>query len=112
MHVKLVLTINIILILWMAAMIVEAGEYHHHYSQPTQTTQQESNGVATAIAAGQHQFDASTFTWQGSIATGSYDNSTAFSFALAKRFKASLISGSVANEGGKIGYGMSLGFKF
>lgn len=90
-----------------------SGVYAHdyHYSEPTKQPT-KLGGIATAIAIGQHQFDASTFAWQGSVATGSYDDYTAFSFGLAKRFKATLISGSVANEGGKLGYGMALGFKF
>lgn len=110
-------------VLLVIANIAYAGEYHHseplapsnitnNYNTTKTALTGQSKGIATAIAIGQHQFDASTFAWQGSISTGSYDDSSAFSFALAKRFKATLISGSVANEGGKIGYGASLGFKF
>ena len=91
------------------------GEYHH--SQPilpsnTTTNIYSTKGAALGIAAAQHNFDYGTFSWQGSIATGSYDNSTAFSFGLAKRFKSTLINGSVSNEGGKMGFGGALGFRF
>jgi hypothetical protein len=86
--------------------------YHYHEQTTQIVSDTDTKGIATAIAIGQHSFDASTFAWQGSISTGSYDDSTAFSFGLAKRFRATLISGSVANEGGKLGYGASLGFKF
>jgi len=91
-----------------------SSEYQHVYigQSLSPTTTVNSKGIALAIATGQHNFDSSTFAWQGSISTGSYDDSTAFSFGLAKRFKSTLISGSVANEGGKIGYGASLGFHF
>lgn len=93
-----------------------ADNYHHH-SQPilpanTTTNIYSTKGVALGIAAAQHNFDYGTFSWQGSIATGSYDNSTAFSFGLGKRFKSTLINGSISNEGGKMGFGGAVGFRF
>ncbi len=104
--IALILTIILFFGLAFNAM---AGEKHH-----TQTTTNYANikGVASAIALGQHNFDWSTKSWQGSASVGAYDSTTAFSFGLAKRFNKTLISGSVSEENGKIGGGASVRFQF
>ena len=48
-----------------------------------------AEGLALALAAGSHQFDFSTYDWQGSI-VGSYESGeeeNAVSFGLAKHFR-------------------------
>jgi len=72
----------------------------------------QSEGVSSAIAAAQHQFYYGTKAWQGSFAAGAFDNDTAFSFGLAKRFQKTLINGSVSVENGKTGYGAALNWQF
>lgn len=95
---------------------VIASERHHH-SQPVAPSNTSVNiystkGVALGIAAAQHHFSSSTPDIQVSAAIGSYDSSSAVSFAFAKKFKQSLISGSVSSEGGIMGFGGSIGLKF
>ena len=100
-------------LLLVIANIAYAGERHHHL-QPSNTTTNiySTKGVALGIAAAQHNFSSSTPDIQVSAAIGSYDSSSAVSFAFAKKFRQSLISGSVSSEGGITGFGGSIGFKF
>ena len=90
------------------------SEYHHSQPiMPSNTTNiYSSKGIALGIAAAQHHFTSSTTDTQVSVAIGSYGASSALSFGFAKKFKQSLISGSVSKEEGNLGLGMSLGFKF
>lgn len=55
-------------------------------------------GIASAIAASQHQFNYGIHSWQGSVAVGTYDSETAISVGLAKRFNRTLINGSVSKN--------------
>jgi len=71
-----------------------------------------NDGVASAIAASQHSFYWGTKSWQGSIGVGAFDNDTAFSFGLAKRFNKTLINSSISNEDGKIGGGIGINWLF
>jgi len=81
-------------------------------SSGTIINNETANGVALAIAASQHQFYWGTKSWQGSFAAGTFDNNTAFSFGLAKRFNKTLINGSMSNEEGKIGGGVGINWLF
>ena len=110
---KVGLIIFAIAVLFFAFNIAWSGEYHHsNYYSTTNNYQNSSEGVALGIAASQHNFDTTTFNLQGSVSTGSYEGVTAFSFGLAKRYKSSLISGSVSNEGGRTGYGAGMRWNF
>jgi len=117
-------TINIIIgtSLFIMTNIIFADSNHYHqentlpYEKRETTTittlTGQSEGVSSAIAASQHQFYYGTKAWQGSFAAGAFDNNTAFSFGLAKRFQKTLINGSVSVENGKTGYGAALNWQF
>jgi len=91
---------------------VFAGEREHHNTsivfeiQPIETTQTQvvitndsiKSGIATAIAAAQHQYSYGILGWQGSLAVGSYDNKTELSFGIAKRYNGILYNGSVGHD--------------
>lgn len=95
-------------------------EYHHgiiieqspNYQSTTNNYQISSKGVASAIAASQHQFYWGTKSWQGSVGIGAFDNNAAFSFGLAKRFNKTLINGSISKEEGKTGGGIGINWLF
>ena len=96
-----------------------SGEYHHGiiYEQSpvetsTQVIEKSSYGVASAIAASQHNYYWGKSDLQGSAAIGSFDNKTAFSFGRAKKYKKTLINGSISNEEGKIGAGFGINWIF
>lgn len=77
----------------------------------TLITSVENEGVASAIAAGQCQFDW-TYSWQGCAAVGSYDGNSAAAFGLGKRYKKVLFNGTVSLEEGEVGVGASVNWKF
>ena len=107
---------------------VKASGNHHHHSDETtvnnyttinnptnvvkETTKEDAQGIASAIAASQHHFDASTLKTQVSIAIGSFEDEEAASIAVGKSVNNFLISGSVSLESDKRAYGGSIGFKF
>lgn len=70
------------------------------------------SGNALAIAVAQHQFDWSTDDLQGSVGTGIYEGERAMSWALAKRFKKTLVTGSVSAQGSTFGVGAGLNWRF
>lgn len=78
----------------------------------TQAIEKSSAGAASAIAASQHNYYWGKSELQGSAAIGSFDGNTAFSFGLAKKYKKTLINGSISNEGGKIGAGAGINWIF
>jgi len=77
----------------------------------TLVTEYKSEGVASAIAVGQCQFDW-THSWQGCAAVGSYDGSGAAAFGLGKRYDDVLLNGAVSIEEGELGIGASVNWKF
>jgi len=79
---------------------------------PSVSTSINSGGVASAIAAAQHQFNYGVKGWQGSAGLGIYDSQTAYSFAIGKRFNSTLINGSVSNEDGVYGGGVGINWTF
>ena len=122
-NMKLCHILYVIIILFLSVTLValtakeaNAGGYYHHYIVEETVIEKhiESNnsGVAAAIATSQHSFDFSTTNWQGSIGLGSSPDDTAVSFGLAKRFKHSLISGSITNESGDYYLGAGMRFNF
>lgn len=74
-------------------------------------TEYKSEGVASAIAAGQCQFDW-THSWQGCAAVGFYDDNSAAAFGLGKRYDEILFNGTVSIEEGELGVGASMNWKF
>jgi len=78
----------------------------------TQIIEKSSTGTASAIAASQHNYYWGKSDLQGSAAIGSFNGNTAFSFGLAKKYKKTLINGSISNEEGKIGAGMGINWIF
>jgi len=101
----------IVTILVVTLTKVQAIEYNHSPYIST-TTSTSSEGIAASIAASQHVFAYGLSSLQGSVAVGTYDNNTAFSFGLAKKFGKSLVNGSVSNENGKLGIGAAINLHF
>ena len=93
------------------------AEYDYEPPEPTviNTTTTihsfDSTGVASAIAAGQCQFDW-THSWQGCAALGAYDGNSAAAFGLGKRYSGVLFNGTVSVEEGELGVGASVNWKF
>ena len=71
----------------------------------------DNAGVASAIAAGQCQFDW-THSWQGCAAFGTFDSNSAAAFGLGKRYDEILFNGTVSIEEGELGIGASANWKF
>lgn len=105
---------------------VFADKKHHDHNPPTvvnvtevtevtevtNITQSDTEGVASAIAAGQCQFDW-TYSWQGCAAVGAYDGNSAAAFGVGKRYNEVLFNGTVSVEdGGEVGVGASVNWKF
>jgi len=112
---KFIIFFIVFAILFFAAGMARADKYENVVIENTTvetTISTEAKGVASAIAASQHTFYYGTKAWQASVATGSFDSNTAFSFGLAKRFKKTLINGSISIEGGKAGYGAAINWHF
>ena len=84
----------------------------NNYTTYVENSTSNSAGVASAIAAAQHQFNYSVLVWQGSVSAGAYDGETAVSIGLGKRFNSTLINGSISNEGGKYGGGLGVSWTF
>ena len=111
-----------ILIGSMIAFAAAAKDPHHSHYEPvpevynyyTNTTVIETDGVATSIAMGQHQFDLGTFKWQGSVAVGAYGSNEALSIALGKRLcdSCGLLNIAIARGEEHTGYGAAYNFKF
>ena len=74
-------------------------------------TEYKSEGVASAIAAGQCQFDW-THSWQGCAAFGTFDGNDAAAFGIGKRYDEILFNGTVSIEEGELGIGASANWKF
>lgn len=71
----------------------------------------DHEGVASAIAAGQCQFDW-THDMQGCLAGGTYDGNDAVSFQLGQRYKKVLINGGINYESGEYSAGIAVNWKF
>lgn len=87
---------------------------YEYYDPPVVTTiiqTTDQTGVASAIAAGQCQFDW-THSWQGCAALGMFDGNSAAAFGLGKRYDEFLFNGTVSIEEGEIGVGASINWKF
>ena len=93
---------------------VTTNNYYSTEGSVITTNNTVVSGVALSIAASQHQFDFGTYSWQGSVALGSYEERTAFSFGVAKRLckDCMMLNGSFGVEEGKVGYGAGLNWRF
>lgn len=81
-------------------------------TEVTNIVRSDTEGVASAIAAGQCQFDW-TYSWQGCAAVGTYDGNGAAAFGIGKRYNSVLFNGTVSiEEGGELGAGASVNWKF
>jgi len=103
-------------VLFFAASYARADSYHGIVYEQTPTSTQimekSSTGVPSAIAAAQHNYYWGKSDLQGSVGMGVFDNKAAFSFGLAKKYKKTLINGSISNEEGKIGGGVGINWIF
>ena len=79
---------------------------NNHYTVNT-------SGMALGIAASQHNFTASTYSWQASVGIGSYNGSHAASIGIGKRAckKCGLFNGSIGIEKDKVGFGFGYSWK-
>ena len=81
-------------------------------STNTLITQYNSEGTASAMAAGQCQFDW-TYDLQGCIPAATYDSNTAVGFHVAKRYKKVLFNGGINyEEGGEYSASGAINWKF
>ena len=90
----------------------EASGRHHEVTNISEVTNTYSSGNAIAIATAQHHFDFGTHSFQGSVGAGHYQNDTAVSFAIGKRFGRMLINGSVGSESGNTSVGAGINWRF
>ena len=114
---------RLFLILCLAPSLAYADDPHHEDTGGMTTIENttivhksssNTEGVALAIAAAQHQFDFGTYSSQASIAAGSYDGNDALSIGAGKRLKDSraLVNGSIGIENGKVGIGAAINWRF
>jgi len=101
-------------IFFLALADSHGSEYHHRESANNTTiiNNQMGNGVALGLAAAQHNYYWGKSSLQGSAAVGMFDGKEAFSFGLAKKYKKTLINGSISKEGNKFGVGAAVTWIF
>ena len=113
--------LTIILTVLMTSAMADRGPYltapRSYITEVTHITEvniteDQAAGVALAIALGQHQFDWSTDKWQGSASAGHYDDESAGSVALGKRFNGFLFTGSAGRVHGENAYGVATGWRW
>jgi len=114
---KLIIFGCIIGVLFFLALTdVYSHEYHHSAKQSANNTtiinNHTGNGVALGLAAAQHNYYWGKSSLQGSAAVGMFDGKEAFSFGLAKKYKKTLINGSISKEGNKFGVGAGINWIF
>ena len=78
----------------------------------TNVNSTNTQGIATALASAQHQFDFGTHRWQGSIGLGSYESNSAISFAIAKRLDRVLVNANFSHEDNHTGAGVGVNWRF
>ncbi len=90
---------------------IPALAHDRHYEKPSP---QEIKGIASAIAASQHNFDMGTYSWQGSVGIGGINGNDAISFGMGKRpcEDCPLFNGSVGIEEGKTSFGAGITWRF
>jgi len=108
---KVISVFIIFAVLFFSANIAYSSGYHQEPDVVNNTTI-NLHGIASSIAASQHQFYWGTDSWQGSVGIGAHDATTAFSFGMAKRFNKTLINGNITQEEGKFGGGVGVNFLF
>lgn len=101
--------------------VIEENIYvteEHKYTTNINKGSSESEGVALGIAQAQHQFDFGTYSAQGSVAIGGYEDRRAVSIGFGKRMGGAtgdnrmLLNGSIGIEEGKMGGGAALNWRF
>ena len=78
----------------------------------TNITEEEAGGIALALALGAHHFDMATNAWQGSVSGGHFEDQSAGSVAIGKRFNGFLFSGSAGRAHGENAYNASAGWRW
>lgn len=79
---------------------------------PMLITEYKSEGVPSAMAAGQCQFDW-TYDLQGCVPVATYDGNAAIGYHMAKRYKKVLFNGGINyEEGGKYSAAGAVNWKF
>lgn len=71
-----------------------------------------SVGVPLSISLAQIDFSHTSKKWQGGVGFGLFNNRTAISGGVAKKFKDTLIRGSIGIEEGELGGGVGIVFQF
>ncbi len=90
------------------AMNVYADNKHHHN---TVTNIYSTEGIASAIASAQCNFDNSSNALQVCAAMGFSDGNQAQVAGIAKKYKGFLLNGTVSTENGQTRYGVGLTIK-
>lgn len=80
-------------------------------STTTLITSYNTEGTASAMAAGQCQFDW-TYELQGCVGGATYDGNDAVAFQLGKRYKKVLLNGGINYESGEYSAAGAINWKF
>ncbi len=80
-------------------------------TEVTNIIQSDTEGIASAIAAGQCQFDW-THSLQACAAFGTYDSNQAVVFGMAQRADNVLFNATVGVESGEVSLGIAANWKF
>ena len=113
---------KLFLILCLTSPLAFADDPHHEHDDSlteitkiiNNTSESDTKGVASAIAAAQCQFDFGTYRTQGCLSVGRYDGHNAVNFGVGKRFSKNrvLINGSVALEDNEPAVGSAVNWRF
>ena len=116
---KIIAGICIFVFLCVITYQATASERHHIVNTPViETTETVINnysvndGIALAISNSQIDCNHSTQRWQGGVGMGFYDSKTAISGGICKRFKDTLIKGTLGTEEGRLGGGIGIMWQF
>lgn len=107
---KLIYIFCAIAVIYLIALAESYADYRH--SKPianvSNITYNETRGIASAIAASQHHYKATT-ALQWSVGGGNYNGDSAVSFGLGKQAGKIFVSGNFSSDGraSAIGFGAS-----
>ena len=99
------------LILFLLSFNAMADNYHHGTTD-TIVNNTTYEGVALGIAVAQHHFDFGTKVWQGSVGVGYYNDNSAISLAVAKRFNRVLVNVSTTFKDEEPAIGAGINWRF
>ena len=105
-------SLGILIIILIAVFSDAMADDPHERDVPSETiVYTDSQGVASAIASAQCNFDNSSNALQVCAAMGFSDGNQAQAAGIAKKYKGFLLNGSVSTESGVTRYGVGLTIK-